>query len=129
MDHPEFEPSEWYTIPDNNGFAESIDINKPVLIGFVDAAHTNNLRKRRSTIGVVFTFCGGAIVWKSKTQSLTAGSSTEAEFLAAYEAGKIYRFLRMIMKQLGYKQQSATSIYINNMSALQMIKENTAPTD
>ena len=35
----------------------------------------------------------------------------------------------MVMKQLGYKQQSATSIYINNMSALQMINENTAPTD
>ena len=33
------------------------------------------------------------------------------------------------MKQLGYEQQSATSIYIDNLSALQMINKNTAPTD
>ena len=81
------------------------------------------------TTGVVFTFCGGAIVWKSKTQSLTAGSSTEAEFYAAYEAGKICRYLRMVMKQLGYEQKSATTIWIDNQSALQMINDNTAPTD
>ena len=101
--HPEFEPLEWYKIPDDNGFAESIHINRPVLIGFVDAAHANDLHRRRSTTGLVFTFCGGAVYWRSKTQSLTAGSSTESEFFAAYEAGKVCRFLRMLMKKLGYK--------------------------
>ena len=118
LKHPDFSPSVWYNIPDDNGFAKEVDINCPVLLGFVDAAHANDLRKRLSTTGVVFTFCGGAIVWKSKTQSLTAGSSTEAEFFAAYEAGKICRFLRMIMKQLGYEQTSPTVIHIDNMSAL-----------
>ena len=95
----------------------------------MDAAHGNDLRRRRSTTGLVFTFCGGAIVWKSKTQSLTAGSSTEAEFFAAYEAGRICRFLRMVMEQLGYKQDGPTVIHIDNMSALKMINENTAPTE
>ena len=118
LKHPDFEPSEWYTIPDDNGFAESVDINRPILIGFVDAAHANDLRRRRSTTGLVFTFCGGAVFWRSKTQSLTAGSSTEAEFFAAYEAGKVCRFLRMVMKQMGYEQQNPTSIYIINMPAL-----------
>ena len=88
LDHPEFEPSEWYTISDDNGFAELIDINQPLLIGFVDAAHAKDLQKRRSTTGVVITFCGGAIVWKSKTQSLTAGSSTEAEFSQHMKQGR-----------------------------------------
>ena len=81
LDHPDFEPSEWYTIPDDNGFAESVDINRPILIGFVDAAHANNLRRRRSTTELVFTFCGGAVFWRSKTQLLTAGSLTESDFL------------------------------------------------
>ena len=88
LNHPEFEPSEWYTISDDNGFAETIDINQPLLIGFVDAAHAKDLQKRRSTTGVVITFCGGAIVWKSKTQSLTAGSSTEAEFSQHMKQGR-----------------------------------------
>ena len=69
LEHPEFESSKWYTIPDDNGFAERIDINRPKLIGFVDAAHANDLRRCRSTTGLVFTFCGGAVYWRSKTQS------------------------------------------------------------
>ena len=42
-------PSELPTFP--------VDITQPKLIGFVDAAHGNNLRKRRSTTGYVFTYC------------------------------------------------------------------------
>ena len=33
------------------------------------------------------------------------------------------------MKQLGYKQTSLTSIYIDNASAMQMINNNTTPTE
>ena len=65
----------------------------PVLHCFVDAVYANDLRKSRSTTGVVFTFCGGAIVYKLKTQTITASSSTEAEFIAAHTAGKITRYL------------------------------------
>ena len=68
--------------------------------GFVDVAHANDLQKRRSTTGVVFTFMGGAVVHKSKTQSLTASSSTEAEFIAAHAAAKIARYLRMLLNNL-----------------------------
>ncbi len=106
-----------------------MDINRPVLIGFTDAAHANDLRCRRLITDIVITFCGGAIVWKSKTQPLTAGSSTEAEFFAAYKAGKICQFLCMVMKQLEYEQTGPTIIHIDNMSALKIINENTAPTE
>ena len=52
-------------------------------IGFVDAAYTNNLAKQRSTTGyIMLTYSGGAVVHRSKTQALTALSSTEAEFIA-----------------------------------------------
>jgi len=33
------------------------------------------------------------------------------------------------MQQLGYGQTSATTIYIDNLSALKMINENTTPTE
>ena len=72
-------------------------------------------------------FCGGAIVYTSKTQSLTAGSSTEAEFIFAHIAAKIAKYLRMVLKQLGYEQKSPTPIHIDNMSALQIINNNTSP--
>ena len=43
------------------------------------------------------------MVYKSKTQSLTAGSSSETEFIAAHIAAKIAKYLRMVSKQLGYE--------------------------
>ena len=93
------------------------------------AAHANDFRNRRSTTAIVFTFMGGAIIYKSKTQSLTAGSSTEAEFIAAHSAGKVARYLQFLLKDLGYEQSGPAPIYINNLPALQMIKDNSSPTD
>ena len=61
-------------------------------------AHANESKKRRFTTGSIFIFCGGAVVYKSKTQSLKAGSSTEAEFIAAYVAAKIAKYLQMVLK-------------------------------
>ena len=52
-----------------------VDINIAKLLCFVDASHATDLKKRRSITGFVFTYCGGAIVYRSKTQSITAGSS------------------------------------------------------
>ena len=76
--HEGLQVVEYYTIPDNNGFGNQCNINQMKLTGFVDVAYANDHRKRRSTTGLAFSLCGGAIVYKFKTQSLTAVSSTEA---------------------------------------------------
>ena len=106
-----------------------VDVNRPVLQVFTDAAFGNDLTRRRSTTGIVFTYCGGAIIYRSKTQTLTAGSSTEAEFIAAVTAAKLTRYLRCILKQLGEEQTAPTDIYIDNLSALKIINDNCSPTE
>ena len=63
----------------------------------------------------------GVISYKSKTQSTTATSSTEAEFLAAVIAAKHAKYLRSILKELGFEQNGPTPIYEDNMSAINMI--------
>ena len=78
--------------------------------------------------GVVFSFCGGAIVYKSKTQTITTSNSTEAEFIAAHTAGKLTRYLQIVLMQLGFEQKGPTHIYIDNLPTLNMINNNTAPT-
>ena len=60
---------------------------------------------------------------------LTAGSSTEAEFIAAHTAAKIACYLCMVLKQLGYEQHGPTPIHIDNMSALKIINKNMLPTE
>ena len=126
-----FFPTTSYDIQEDPNLKElfSIPINTNKLIGFCDALHANNLRKRRSTTGIAFTFMGGAVVYKSKTQSITVGSSTESEFIAAHSAAKIARYLRMLLKQVGYEQKEPTPIYIDNLLTLKMIHDNTSPTD
>lgn len=72
---------------------------------------------------------GGAVVYQSKTQSITAGSSTEAEFIAAHSAGKIARYLRRILSQIGFEQSGPTPIFIDNEPALKIINDNSSPTE
>jgi hypothetical protein len=97
------------------------DIAKPKLICFVDAAYGNNPTKRRSTTGFALTYSGGAIVYKSKAQSITALSSTEAELIAAVTAAKTVRFIRSVLTELGLPQLSPTPIYEDNASAIEIV--------
>lgn len=95
---------------------------------FVDAAHANDLRRRRSTTGYAFIFAGGCVSYKCKTQPLTATSSTEAEFYAAVSAAKHARYLRSILIELGFAQPTPTPLYCDNESAINMINAR-IPTD
>ncbi|KAG7354611.1 reverse transcriptase RNA-dependent DNA polymerase [Nitzschia inconspicua] len=91
------------------------------LTGYVDAAHANDLRNRRSSTGYAFVLNGGAIAYHSKTQSVTATSSTEAKFIAAVSAAKTAKYLRAVLHELSFPQLSPTPIHIDNVSAIQII--------
>jgi hypothetical protein len=73
------------------------------LPSFVDAAHTNDLYNHHSTTGYTFVLSGGIIAYHCKTQSITATSSMESEFLAAVLAAKHACYLCSIMKELGFE--------------------------
>jgi hypothetical protein len=80
------------------------------LTGSVDAARANDLRNRQSTTEYTFLLSGGAVVYRSKTQTVTSTSSTEAEFLAAISNAKTAKY------------SLPTPIYIDSISAIQIIK-------
>ena len=94
------------------------------LVGFVDAAHATELRTRRSITGLIFTFAGGAVAFKSKVQPTVSTSSTEAEFIAAVQAAKIAKYFRSILKELGFEQTHPTILYEDNQAAIAMVNEN-----
>ena len=105
-----------------------VNINPPILMAFVDAAYANDQRNRRSTTGFVLTYCGGAIVYRSKTQSVTALSSTEAEFFAAVSCAKIALYIRSILFELGFACKEATPIYEDNKSTIDIVNSS-VPTE
>jgi len=97
----------------------TVDTQEPV--AFLDSAHANDLRNRRSTTSYAFLLCGGAISYRCKTQSITTTSSTKAEFLAAVATVKHARYMRAIMTDLGFPPKGTTVMYCDNQSAINMI--------
>lgn len=60
--------------------------NTGTLHGYSDSDFAGDIELRRSTSGFVFFFVGGVISCQSKRQSVTALSSTEAEYYALCKA-------------------------------------------
>jgi hypothetical protein len=51
------------------------------------------------------------IMWRSKMQKMTALSTAEAEYYSASTAGSDVLYLRKLLDQLGFTQQSPTPVY------------------
>jgi hypothetical protein len=94
------------------------------LVGYIDAAHATDPRTLRSVTGFVFCLAGGAIAYKSKLQAIVSTSSTEAEFIAAVHAGKVTKYLRSVLRELGVLLSAPTVLHIDNQAAIAMINEN-----
>jgi hypothetical protein len=57
---------------------------------------------------------GGTIAYKCKFQPTIAGSSTEAEFMAAYDTGKMISYVQSILWDLDIPQEAATVMHEDN---------------
>ena len=61
------------------------------------------------------------MVYRSKTQTLTALSSTEAKFIAAVTAAKTAKYIRSVLIELGFKQNEPTPIYEDNKPTIDIV--------
>jgi hypothetical protein len=65
---------------------------------------------------------GGPVAYRSKTQTITATSSTEDEFIAAVSSAKVVKYLRSILAQLGFPQLAPpTPLHEDNDSTIKMV--------
>ncbi|KAF2324925.1 hypothetical protein GH714_021301 [Hevea brasiliensis] len=76
----------------------------------------------KSTLGYVFSFGSGVFSWNSKKQDVIAQSSAEAEYISAVGAANQAIWLRKILSDLGPVQREATVIFVDNKSAIAIIK-------
>jgi hypothetical protein len=113
-------PDDLPAYPSNVGLSE--------LFAVVDASHANDLRNKHSTTGYSFIMAGAAITYRVKTQPIVATSSTEAAFFAAIHAGKVCRYICLILRELGFPPSGPTIIFEDNQSTINIIN-NGKPTE
>ena len=93
-----------------------------VAYGYTDSDLAGDTKTRKSVSGVTIIFGGAAAVYKTILQRTIALSSTEAEFYALTEAGKLVLYVRHVLKDLHLEQTEPTTIYEDNRGCLQMTK-------
>jgi hypothetical protein len=71
----------------------------------------------RSTGAYIVKIGTGIVSWMSKRQSIVALSTTEAEYMAACEAGKEIIWMRKMLQELGFHMTTPSVLYMDNQSA------------
>ncbi|KAK4397416.1 hypothetical protein Sango_1578200 [Sesamum angolense] len=98
-------------------------------IGALICGDLSDPHKAISQSGYVFMYGGTAFSWRSTKQTLVATSSTHAELIALYEAGRECVWLRSLIhyvcESCGLKpiEESPTVIYEDNAACIAQIKD------
>ena len=83
-------------------------------VAYGDSDWATCVKTRRSFSGICIQLAGGTIAYKTKFQPTVALSSTEAEFMAACNVGRMCLFVRSILWDLNIPQEAATIAYGDN---------------
>jgi hypothetical protein len=98
---------------------ETANFMEPFAI--IGASHANDLWTKHSTTGYAFIMYGAVIAYCVKTQPIMATSSTQAEFFAAVQSGKVCRYLCFILCELDFPIPKPTILFKDNNSTIQII--------
>ncbi len=90
------------------------DHNPTIAVAYGDSDWATCVKTRRSFSGICIQLAGGTIAYKTKFQPTVALSSTEAEFMAACDVGRISLFIRSVLWDLDIPQEAATVAYEDN---------------
>ncbi|GJW23974.1 retrotransposon protein, putative, ty1-copia subclass [Tanacetum coccineum] len=92
---------------------------------YTDAGYLTDADTLRSQTGYVFVLNGGVVDWKSTKQSIFATSSTDAEYIAAFDASKEAVWIRKFISGLGIVPtiEEPISMYCDNTGAIAIAKD------
>nr|GEW00021.1 putative retrotransposon protein [Tanacetum cinerariifolium] len=92
---------------------------------YTDAGYLTDADDLKSQTGYVFILNGGDVDWKSAKQSIFATSSTEAEYIAAFDASNEAVWVRKFISGLGVVPtiKEPISMYCDNTGAIAIANE------
>ncbi|GJR01453.1 retrotransposon protein, putative, ty1-copia subclass [Tanacetum coccineum] len=127
------ENSKLRTIPmqEKLKLSKSQEHNKPISTESrvscnTDAGYLTDVDDLKSQTRYVFVLNRGDVDWKSTKQSIFVTSSTETEYIAAYDASKKAIWIRKFIFRLGIVPiiEEPISMYCDNTGAIAITKEN-----
>ena len=92
-------------------------------MGLVDADWAGDTNTRRFHTGYILMMNGGSISWKIRRQDNLTLSTSEAEFVAASQAGQEAIYVRETLNDFGFSQNKATLLYEDNLACVAMSKK------
>jgi deoxyuridine 5'-triphosphate nucleotidohydrolase len=101
-------------------FQEDPARNSLFITAYADSDWGTCRKTRNAITGAVIMVAGGVVGYKTKFQHAIALSSTEAEWVAACDAGKMILYFCTLLDDLGIPQEEATVMYEDNRGALFM---------
>jgi hypothetical protein len=116
-----------FSLPQERAHDHKPNLPLTTLYGYSDSDWAMDCRHRRSISGIVLKLSGAAISWKCRVQPTISLSTTEAEFLALTDAGRMVLCIRSILDELNFSQQHATKLFGDNRGA-QMMTQAAQPT-
>ena len=96
-------------------------VHPTILLAYSDSDWGSDASHRRSITGIILLLAGAAVLYLTYYQKAVALSSTEAEFVAASEAGKRALYIRSLLADLGLLQKDPTTLFIDNTGAVFMV--------
>ncbi|GKA59156.1 retrotransposon protein, putative, ty1-copia subclass [Tanacetum coccineum] len=92
---------------------------------YTDAGYLTDTDDMKSQTGYVFILNGGAVDWKSTKQSIFATSSTDAEYITAFDASKEAVWIRKFISGLGVVPtiEEHINMYCDNTGAIAIAKD------
>ncbi|GKB66313.1 hypothetical protein Tco_0927725 [Tanacetum coccineum] len=92
---------------------------------YTGAGYLTDADDLRSQTGYVFVLNGGAVDWKSTKQSIFRTSSTDAEYIAAFDASKEAEWIRKFISRLNVVPtiEEPITMYCDNIGAIAIAKD------
>lgn len=93
-----------------------------ILYATVDASYANHIdRKSHTGCTLHIGRTSGSVITRCTKQTITADSSTVAEFIAAHTATKEILWARTFLTEMGYPPLGPTTLFEDNKSTIAMI--------
>jgi hypothetical protein len=106
---------------------DRLEFDANILHAYADSDWATCTKTRRYFGGACLRLAGCTIAYKCKLQPTIAGSSTEAEFMVAYDTGKMILYVRSILWDLGIPQEAATVMHEDNDACTAMVMPRNLP--